>query len=846
MPKDGYPDEKRTKAEAMEVEGERTESEDESEVESSEEGEFESVGVVLDPDDPDMEEEVLGFLSEPEMEVEEASQNKKRSRAVLDESIAKLEGKAEVGSGTAITTCAAADECKVTDVHVVGRPARSHGSSMGDHTTPFSIVQAIVSDAVSGSGVSDAVSGLQKLYDDSKTFPGYGCEWIDPNQQERFKKEEAAFQKALAQVQSSTSCACKLANLQMAIGRFLEYREMIPLSTLNVRAVSAAGGKGKGESRSLKQYKACVAGGEYPGNQAYQWFDQAAVALWATEGAGPGQGREQIGPWQKPAKLGVVDAEGKPVRDPITQEDFFEQHCKTLPVLKAESHPKSATMAQVLEQQMQQVLDGQVAAIVAGTTRAAARYGDANGTLDDKRAALDAIRYAYHSQREAKDASELVSAVKPLLTGLSEAKKKFEDSLPETGRTDVQISELKRLTAAHTKWQELLNTVTAKEKTCKDLLSKVEAAATRAATAAVNRSRNPKPNPEDLKEEQRRLAYKEGLPKAANQAGAAQDDKADEDLNALEEAENPFGDSTIGIQLGKKDPALQPLLSGLAVQASLKDCLAVNDLRFGGRPMSPFSGTMGSHHIAWVLMCDAVRTKIVGKKLGTAEMCEAIDELSSFPDQFRSVFKPTRAIITTADQRVEAEGAAAKEDKLLEALQQYSGSAAGKKARIDSAKTSESDQKKALKDLAKQAQSCKSVEGLQLFLSTLMSLINLVPGVSANETMPDGRAEGTARQLLRRYESLASYGRALRKKREAAKGSDREKIGRLLERNQRERNAISADDLADAVKKLVDPKANEGARKQINTMAVEFVQSAYPMAHEKCEAKLEVWVKQTR
>ena len=60
----------------MEVEGKPTENEDQSEVDSSEEDEFESGDVIFDPDNPDLKEEALGFISELYMEVEDASRKK--------------------------------------------------------------------------------------------------------------------------------------------------------------------------------------------------------------------------------------------------------------------------------------------------------------------------------------------------------------------------------------------------------------------------------------------------------------------------------------------------------------------------------------------------------------------------------------------------------------------------------------------------------------------------------------------------------------------------------------------------------------------------------------------------
>lgn len=738
--------------------------------------------------------------------------------------------------GSAIAPCPYDKSCTVDGVHVVGRPARSHGKSMGDHTTPFCIVLAILQNAMKGT-VDEAIGALSDLYKSTQTLPGYNYIWIDPAQQARFKNEEKKFCNALENVKAKTSCECKRAYLQHAIASFLEYREMIPLSTMNIGAFSGRAGKGKYESGMLRQFKESVEENTHS-DDAYGWFDWGALGMW---GLGADNDRQDIGPWEKTGENAGA----------ITAADFYEQHCKTLSYpgspfsLTAKSMAASAndTMIEAQKRQKGYIEESLSRAETRHQMAAQARQEPTNFEFEaDLKAAFDAEWFADDALAmidrllEVRACQALNQAPVPkraeesqpiIVDHESDSKKELLDECAPKAKED----EAAKLESAE---EEELKAEKAKEDALiKDWQIRCE---------GVRKSVNGEPPEKGLKEEltQKILERKkkkvsldvlskhyEDMYKPVKQPKKLKDEQGDEDDEgdqagqeteldvsngddaAADDSTTSFGKNTLGVQLGTVPDALK----GLAVQVNMKDCVNIDSIRFGGRPASPFKDTMGSHHIAWVLMCDAVCGKVIDKssdesktsKLATPEMTKIIEDLTEWPDIFQRHFNAKANQVLLGKQNKLYKDIAELVDELNSVNEVESRPSSSKQRKGEDVSRS----RQRLRNLAKAAKSDSTISGLQLFLSTLMSMINLVPGVSVNDSMANGRAEGKARGDLKSFEE--------------------NKTGK------------NAKELRASVEKLVDEKANTHALESIRALATALVKRAYPDSYKASESELREW-----
>ncbi|GIG67696.1 hypothetical protein [Phytomonospora endophytica] len=219
-------------------------------------------------------------------------------RAAGNRAVAGLLGPARPGTAPIVIQRVAAqlavspDGKTITDLTVRGRPASPYTDTMGDHTTAFIVQATAVRNAVLNKSLADAVAGVRGLVDRAMKLPGiarvpklpkgggvgHGDKfeaakvtmdgfYVELNEVDVAKRNAAALD-AVA-VASGTAADRKNADdaaadrdlresrsmttLQNLVTAYLQFREFIPLSTLNIRAINPAkAGKGKGESRHAK------------------------------------------------------------------------------------------------------------------------------------------------------------------------------------------------------------------------------------------------------------------------------------------------------------------------------------------------------------------------------------------------------------------------------------------------------------------------------------------------------------------------------------------------------------------------------------------------------------------
>lgn len=158
----------------------------------------------------------------------------------------------------------ATDGVTIENLTVRGRPPSPHKGTMGDHTTAYIVQVTAVRRAVLGKTVPAAVAGIQALVAGAANLPGTAR---SANLQrgggvghgDRLDDAAARMQTLSADLTAiGARHARSLTTLQHLVTAYLAYRELIPLTTLNIREISAGlAGRGKGEAGpadDLKQH----------------------------------------------------------------------------------------------------------------------------------------------------------------------------------------------------------------------------------------------------------------------------------------------------------------------------------------------------------------------------------------------------------------------------------------------------------------------------------------------------------------------------------------------------------------------------------------------------------------
>jgi|GEM_PF-5950073 len=138
---------------------------------------------------------------------------------------------------------------QVTGVAIVGRPPNTFGSSMGDHTTAFTVHVNAVQQALHGAPLAEAADRLGVLVSELRSLPGYALvgETLPPRHLGLWQAALATITEVRRRIGERSGDLAGL--IQQYVGAYLELRELVPLSTVDTSTVSkATSGKGKGEA----------------------------------------------------------------------------------------------------------------------------------------------------------------------------------------------------------------------------------------------------------------------------------------------------------------------------------------------------------------------------------------------------------------------------------------------------------------------------------------------------------------------------------------------------------------------------------------------------------------------
>lgn len=193
-----------------------------------------------------------------------------------------------------VTQITAGDADRVEKLNVVGRPDSPFKGTMGDHTTPFGVVLESVRIRVEGQTFSDAVAKLGELFESTKNLPGQALVEQLPNTEknnhkDRLKTAMNHVGEIREEINSAAGQTMRWTLLQQLVDAYLHYRELLPLSVINVKEVNPVlAGKGKGEAKALKLLREHTQNRkklEPPElrNEITAMFDRHAVALQAVE-----------------------------------------------------------------------------------------------------------------------------------------------------------------------------------------------------------------------------------------------------------------------------------------------------------------------------------------------------------------------------------------------------------------------------------------------------------------------------------------------------------------------------------------------------------------------------------
>ncbi|HEY1201391.1 MAG TPA: hypothetical protein VGE79_10440, partial [Niastella sp.] len=181
---------------------------------------------------------------------------------------------------------------EIVDIIIRGRPPRVYSDSMGDHTTAFIIQTEGINIALQGRTLTYAIRYMTNLTAHLKVLPG--LKYLDKNSAiaSRFYNELKTLEASLSAAAAANTSSDRnslVSNLQQAIGAYLDARELVPFSTVNVGAKSkGTAGRGHGESRGAKILSAFERGeAEVDADTlleaVYRLFDDRSAGLVAVE-----------------------------------------------------------------------------------------------------------------------------------------------------------------------------------------------------------------------------------------------------------------------------------------------------------------------------------------------------------------------------------------------------------------------------------------------------------------------------------------------------------------------------------------------------------------------------------
>lgn len=612
-------------------------------------------------------------------------------------------------------------ESKIGEVQISGRPDSAFSDSMGDHTTAFAVHAEGIKKQLIGLTYTAGIQKMRTLAASLQTLPGYKLiPRIQDNSPHKVRLQRALL--ALTQLLSnaappsaatstfgsaSVSVASShgeskaapdesgsVSQLQGIIRMYLEARELIPLSTFNIRLKSASGGKGKGEGRYvdvLRNFKADQSSGPSPADAALaieRLFDVSSTSSVLVE-RNP-MLLNAMAPGTVAMASNGAPTGGAP--DPMAMLDLvWQQHLLSIRT----SFPELDAITKH-SQLVNKYKGSQTKAMLLQEAKMDLFY-----TLNQFDTGLHQIHiqlgYLSSVQQQAREAF---------------AKKKAEGKL----KGARGVKQYREINAAKNSCDELLPEIEKREKLCKGLGDKLGGAEVTKILQAQLNALWTKVNPIFRDDET---------------GGEIQGEvKMVESSDGNEQLYNRLL-ASFGLQSGKKvkkkaekaiayksvsnKSELQIARGNLGVQIECNASNVITSFISDGRTQSPFRNTMGAHTIAWIVHLDHVRAGIVGKTVDQA-LAFVNSTLLPFLNRLEASFDAdnSRGNATQKGRRGALGKEIVKMGKFITA-----GKVPG-----------------------------PHLAYLQAFISNMLAYTNLIPGITYEANNTDGRGEGAARDAL--------------------------------------------------------------------------------------------------
>lgn len=679
-----------------------------------------------------------------------AASPQKRKRRGEEESESRSHTQMEYGSGDGLGVQIFMEEAgdKIRNVQVSGRPPKTFKGSMGDHTTAFIIqVEGVkrVTKGLTLAGALTGETGIKELVKKMKELPGWDLldtlETENPAHFNKWNESNTEMNGLLESTTGSNLTPDQLAsNLQKLISAYLDTRELVPLSTFDIRSKSGSGGKGKAEGSSIKVLRAFEDGSETNTERVKlaieNLFDTKSSLLVMIES-------DQL--------LRNDMAPGTSTSDEISLLDnTWNQHLSSVVV----SFPKSADVVANFNMREyyqfptseggENLTDEQRNAALAEIKKGGkfepmviAAYDDllSNGRTAEYRIHLFDSRIPStqgdmgsgtkwrtnqeHYDRWVDDKGpEIIRDLdneKDIIETLAEPSSE-EDPSPyftaQPARKVFASLQLEWVRGIRAFDKAIIASTLIKEfsQTEDDprfaLLGGIEEELVSKKEAVNNRFINTfsrAGNPDNVEVEDRQSASRKyddsekqykaiKSPENANQTNVASGEYSDPEITAMEQFRNDFG--------------FQIILGNNGI---------ISEVYSSGRTMSPFTGTMGAHSIAWTMHVTHAKSLVLGRTIP-----EAFDSIATELWKFAKDLEEGRS--TTGDKSY--------------------------------LKTNRETIENTVKVQCRKLGDERTLFLLQELVGNILAFINLIPGSSKKgDHANKGRGEGTAKGRLQKYES---------------------------------------------------------------------------------------------
>lgn len=603
----------------------------------------------------------------------------------------------------------------IDQVIVRGRPPRVFSGSMGDHTTAFIVQTEGINIALHGKTLEEAIAYMQTLEGDLQALPGTQLLQIDTPDALKDNRVKRLFMHELARLHASRLDAQNawgdgkkgdfnrtVSHLQDAIDAYLCARELVPLSTVNVAAISPGlAGKGHGESAPaavLSTYERnpkCGIPVRELVDAVHDLFDTQSAGFLASEvradmvsemTAGihfPGKTNQKARMtmiWNQHLQTiqrmfpKVYKAVAKSLKKKRIFSDLERINRKTLI-----DHLKEVTnRLNQLDRQRQQYSLG------SGDKKSPYRGDNLNMTR------LRSITKMYELAREIRDHFPALDAL--------------DATLDNDYATNIALLENRLETIGND-----IDNAVAKYDADRDLATIKEEYKKQGNAHKAGKNNTAQKNLQVLR------SFQDGNPLSDFIARMIPEDEAMDlmDLQDASESETDSEDSDMAVATSTLTRGHQ----SMAIQVQLDRTTGlVSGLTSAGRPPSPFKDTMGAHTTAWVVHLDRIRARISGKTVPAA-----VTEMNRLLKEVKAMIKK---LITDKKSPQWGNNARHQFDFLEGNMLRYE------------------DCKPKSFDLA----------DLQMMISSILTVYNLIPGVSKKKSDTSGKGEGTYRQTLMHYE----------------------------------------------------------------------------------------------